>query len=235
MSRSSGRCSGRCSGCRCTTIRGMAAAWLLAPLLGAGPAAAEGFLELAAGAAFGQRGSMQLAAPGSVQRSVDYQTGPGLGLRGGYFLPGAARWLGFGGGVSWFRVEADDFFFPGATADFHAFPVTPQIILRLPLVTSEAYPNGQLQPYVAAGPGFFVSVVDTEIPGGDVDDVDFDVGPDVRTGLAVMLGPAIGAFVEYRYTDFDGDYDEDFGTSGSSTLRANIANHHAQAGVSFRF
>lgn len=64
------------------------------------------------------------------------------------------------------------------------------------------------------------------------------VGFDARAGLVILLDSATGLFVEYRYTDFDLDLDNEggwFSFGPRETMSANIQSHHALAGISFRF
>src|SRR5258705_8927039 len=135
------------------------------------PARAEGFFDLYFGAAFPQDSHVSARSddpfwnaprtdtPPGVQYTsdVEWETSPSVGLRGGYwfefeeFLP---SFLGIGLDLSYYRAFEDHNFAP---LDVWAMPMTPLLMLRLPLGYSGRFPGGRVQPYVAAGPGFTLS------------------------------------------------------------------------------
>src|SRR5262249_33502528 len=122
------------------------------------------------------------------------------GGRLGYWLPGL-RWLGVALDVSYFAPAAQ-----GSTVDarLDIVPISPLAMFRLHLLASPAFPLSRTQPYLGAGPGFFITSVKVDVPGfGEQrSDWQLEVGVDARAGIAFMITPGFGTFVEGRYTAF---------------------------------
>ena len=227
----------------------------LAPALTANPASAEGFLDLYLGAGFPEDGDVDTKVVGiSFPNSLDadYETTSSSGLRGGYWFEDAAAFVGIGLDLSYYRAsgEVDVASGLGLTtpfeidADFYAFPITPLLMLRVPIQPTEEFPGGRVQPYGAIGPGLTLSVADVDTSRlafglDDFVDASFDVGIDVRGGLAVHVAKPIALFAEYRYTrlrpDYDNEIDDDFGPDIDIDIEPDIDVHHMVFGVSFRF
>ncbi len=91
-------------------------------------------------------------------------------------------------------------------AKLRVVPITPLVMLRLPLLQSPEYPAGRLQPYVAAGPGFFVLDTTVRVASGlgpqEVSETGVDIGADLRAGVAWNFTPNWAIFGEYRFTHF---------------------------------
>ena len=102
-------------------------------------------------------------------------------------------------------------------------------MLRLPLVKSDTHENGRLQPYVAAGPTFVLSVLTSDLADGA--DAGFDVGFDLRAGVAIMLSRHFGLFTEYGYSDIGVSIENSAGDKVKSTIKTN----RVHAGVALRF
>ena len=210
------------------------------------PAAAEFFIEAYGGPSFPEDdrlrcgGCQNLGLPQLNRTRTDFDDVSGtVGLRGGYWLPGWAKFVGVGLDFSFYSASDDGV----AELDILAAPVTPLLMLRLPLLTSDAFPNGQLQPYGAVGPGFTLTIADADLSRFEIfeDFVDskLDVGIDARGGISFQLDEHIAVFSEYRYTRVDLNYDDevdfDFGPDIDVRFETRLAVHHAVAGVSFRF
>ena len=235
----------------------------LALVLAMAPAAAsaEGFFDIYFGGAFPQDGDVDVRAddpfwnaprsdipPGAQYTSdVEWETSPSFGFRGGYwfeaFMPSV---LGIGLDLSYYRAFEDDSFAP---LDVWMTPITPLLMLRIPLGFDEDFPGGRVQPYGAIGPGFTLvaahaDLSDLSSAGAAVDDFEdatFDVGLDARAGLAVQLSPGFALFAEYRYTYIEPDLEDEVDDSGAFDfdtefeIDPEIETHHIVAGLSFRF
>jgi len=236
--------------------------WLVvagALALSPAPADAEGFLDLYLGAAFPQDSDVDTSADDpivadmiSYPSDVEWETSPSFGIRGGYWFdePGL-NFLGIGLDLSYYRAfEESDF----ASLDVYVTPLTPLLMLRIPIATSEAFPGGRIQPYGAIGPGFTLAAAhaDTDelrdnFSGFDthLDDFEaatFDVGLDARAGLAIQLAPHFAVFGEYRYTYIELEFEDDvdaFDNVGlfetEIDIEPELETHHLVFGVSFRF
>jgi opacity protein-like surface antigen len=223
---------------------------LLALALAPAIADAEGFLDVYMGASFPEDGDVDASLSGaavhgfvaSFSDEVDYDTSFTTGLRGGYWFEDAIAFLGIGVDLSYYAAREDT---STAPLDVYAFPITPLLMVRIPIAPEPDFPGGRVQPYGAIGPSFTTSVAWADLSelGLGVDDfgaVSFDVGLDARAGLAVHVAKPIALFVEYRYSRLrpefeDDDVDYDFGPDFDIDVEPDIDVHHAVFGVSFRF
>jgi len=107
--------------------------------------------------------------------------------------------------------------------DFRVTVVSFDLMLRWPLLVSTNFPNGQLQPYVTAGPGIYIS---------DLQGLDTAASHGVKTGGGVIweLTKNVGVFAEYRYTHLRPSLH-----SGGIVLKTHLSTHHLLGGISFRF
>jgi opacity protein-like surface antigen len=198
-----------------TCIRGWQMAMGIAVLtLGAaGPASAEWFADLYVGDAIYTDPTIQTdvqTAVGSASRQTtraEADTDVTFGGRFGYWLD-ALPWLGFAADVSYFEPEYTPQGGSGALfkAKLQVVPIPPLVMLRLPLLQSPEYPAGRLQPYVGAGPGFFVHDTTVRVLSGigpeRVSETSMDIGADLRAGVAWNFTPNWAVFGEYRFTHF---------------------------------
>jgi opacity protein-like surface antigen len=202
---------------------------------------AEGFLDLYIGGAFTQDSSLDFEISPFPDFSVpaEWNSSFAGGIRGGYWFQGRAKWLGLAGDLSYFQADV-------ATADvanappvvsasavesftFHLVPISPLVMLRIPLLTGDGFDGGRLQPYGAIGPGLIVSILTNDAVSGA--EVGFNVGLDARVGVTAMLTPLIGLFVEYRYTDVDVEITDSFDDKIKTSLQTN----HVNGGLALRF
>ena len=172
-------------------------------------------------------------------------TGVTFGLRGGYWLE-SVPFLGFGMDLFFFSVPV-----PSQTADatgtlsseifdepitinangrarvpsvtLPGFAFSPEIRLRVPILTSKAFPKGMIQPYVAAGPAWAFTVED--------DDPDLVIGGKIGAGVSVSVLRFLALFAEYRYTFFPNFT----ATHRDVKYEADINTHNLVFGVSLRF
>jgi opacity protein-like surface antigen len=241
--------------------------WLVLAVLAFAPARAraEGFLDVYAGAAFPQKNDVDVhtddpvlnsGAPGTdgaifrtaypVNQNFDWETSPSLGIRGGYwfeFSEFTPSFLGLALDMSYYRAFEDTDF---AEINIWATPMTPLLMLRLPLGYSEDYPGGRVQPYAAVGPGFTITAATADLSNlgigmDDFEDVSFDVGFDARAGLAVQISHSFALFGEYRYTYLKPDFEDtvdDFGSPKFETevdIDPTLQVHHVVFGARFTF
>jgi len=184
-----------------------------------GSSMAEGFSDLYLGMAFTEDENVTIAQEtGTFTGEIDFDKEIVLGYRIGYWFE-RLPWMGISLEVSYFEPGVD------RDNDLTIIPITPLLMLRVPLLKSAQYPTGEWQPYVAIGPGIFYSRIDI----GAYDDTQWDVGLDVRAGLKKMFSSNFGVLVEYRYTTFSPEFDDpivdDF----------EIETHHAVIGISVNF
>lgn len=215
------------------------AAWLMMVfagcVVGVTPrASAEGFTDIYIGGAFSDASTNGVQQQPGFAYSLDTSSSSWEGgLRGGYWFGGRAKWVGLAADVSYFQpahVNVDlglGSFIVVDPIAVNVLAATPLLMLRLPLLAGPEFEGGRLQPYAAVGPGLFTSFVTQN----SWTETDFDVGVDVRAGLAVMLIRHLGLFVEYRYTDFDVTITDAWGLGVESTLSTN----HVNAGLALRF
>ena len=221
----------------------LAAVLSLALLAAPAPSAAEGFIDLAFGAAFTDDERIDIrncrAPDCTVERfsfDGDFQDSFAFSLRGGGWFNSSAPWFGIGGGVSVFEADLEGVlpnFVRVRDADLLLLPITVQLLFRIPIMPDERIPGGRIQPYVAVGPAFTLSVLQfNRLSDNDDTDLAFDVGADVRGGVTVMLERWVGVFAEYRYTYTPVDFE---GFLFDPKFEADLDTHHVNGGISFRF
>jgi hypothetical protein len=122
--------------------------------------------------------------------------------------------------------------------DINVTAITLDFLFRLPLLTSEAFPNGRLQPYLTVGPGLFITEVKAEIEGefngqpfsGSRNETDTSFGVQAGVGVAFSVHRNVALFGEYRFTHFSPDVEV-----GGIKIETNLNTHHLIGGISFRF
>lgn len=117
--------------------------------------------------------------------------------------------------------------------------VGPEVLLRLPLLKSEAAPWGALQPYLSAGVPVFATTVTPRTTAqfrNQQGDTSFSVGYKAGAGLAFQVVSNLMVFVEYRYTHGDVSVDlRDSATLKQTPLSLNLDTHSAVLGLSARW
>ena len=158
--------------------------------------------------------------------NVDYDNTYTFGGRVGSWFP-ELPWIGLALDFSYFKLEADGI-------DTKVFPLSLLLMLR--------YRGDKLEPYMGVGPGLFLSdtKVDIQLGGQDesFSDTAVDVGLDTRAGLAWRLSRHFAIFGEYRFTYFEGNYDDKVSSGGTQTeVKVDTKNyvHHFLVGVSYGF
>ena len=107
--------------------------------------------------------------------------------------------------------------------DFRVTAVAFDLMLRWPLLVSTKFPNGQLQPYVTAGPAGYISDLQRFQTAASH-------GSKVAGGVTWQLTKNLGIFSEYRHTHLRPSLH-----SGAITLKTHLGTHHFLAGISFRY
>ncbi len=169
----------------------------------------------------------------SATRRVDFDPSFTVGTRVGYWLE---RYPWFGGAIDGSYFAAD-----GDTVDISVGTLSFLMMLRWPLLTSEDFPKGRLQPYAGIGPGIFFADLTADFRptvSERVDEFVAELGLDLRGGLAWLLNPRWAIFAEYRFTHFGADSDVDVPFPGFGTderVETTLSTYHALGGVSVRF
>ncbi len=192
----------------------------------------EGFLDFAIGGAFTRNSDVTVSAGGSSgTAAVEFDDSFASGVRGGYWFDGLP-WLGVGGMVSYFEPDLRPAGVSGFDSlRFNVVPITALLMLRAPLLPSNAVPRGQLQPYLNVGPGAFLTATDDSRY-----DTSVDVGVDVHAGATWMFSSRFGMFGEYRFTHYDANLDGDHHHDWSDfSLESTLDTHHVMAGFAWHF
>ena len=216
------------------------------------PAEAEWALDVYGGAAWSQSADLQVSGRDDTGTAVDAtifdiktNTGVTAGLRAGYWID-QLPFVGLGLDLFFFSIPIPAQTASGTgtlTSEIRDEPITinaagqarvpsvtlpalgfsPEIRLRWPLLTSKAYPQGILQPYLTGGPAWALSLAG--------DSVDLKIGGKFGAGLSVTLVRFVALFAEYRYTFFPG-----YTLSHHDvTYKTDINSHAAIVGISLRF
>lgn len=194
----------------------------------AAPAAAEGFLDVYGGGAFTQDDSATLGTFGTrLRTNARFENSPVLGGRLGLWLK-AIPVLGGAIDVSAYNADGEDGFDP---TDIDVYPLSALVMVRVPLLEEDDFPDGRVQPYAALGPSLVVS--NLQIPAV-FDETTADLGVDARLGVTGMLTERVGFFFEWRYLHFEPNYENRI--SGAPVrFGTEIGTHFLQAGISLRF
>lgn len=155
-------------------------------------------------------------------------------------------WLGVAVDASYFKADAKN-----ANIEIPVYGISLLMMMRYPLLPTEQFPQGRLQPYLGVGPEFAFGKTKAEFEENGfktkIEESGGAFGIDVRTGLLWKLHPRWGIFTEYRFTylDFDNEDPDNFVCIGDqkgcpSSLKqedfeAKLTTHHFLVGISFRF
>jgi hypothetical protein len=182
----------------------------------ASTASAEVVLDVYAGGAFHGSSEIESRVSGASASPIRASWGSKgeFGLRPSYWLEGDFRlpfvpgekvvplsWLGAALDVGYYGADTT-----GATGqsgqgllELNLFPLTPLLMIRIPMGATEEQPGGRVQPYVAVGPSLTTTTVRGTLIRGS--EITFDVGIDYRAGIKVQPWRRFGIYFEYRYTD----------------------------------
>jgi opacity protein-like surface antigen len=191
------------------------------------PASAGWFVDLYAGATHTADNDATATVNGvRVAETVNYGLSPTGGLRAGYWFE-KLGWLGIAFDASIFKPERRTI----------VAPLSGLLMLRYLLLPSEAAPDGELQPYVAAGPSVFVmsakNSLNSTLPGSFAV-ASVEPGLDLRAGVAWQFHKNVAVYGEYRFTHVNAKF-KDTTTNPSTSLDTNLNSNHFLIGVSYRF
>lgn len=183
---------------------------------------AELSLNLGLGVAITQEENVTIRANGFQESGdVDWDESISGFARFGWW-PSAVPYIGLAADASYFAPEEQE-------GETDIFVMSALVMLR--------YPEGQFHPYVGAGPGLFYSDFSLDLSDvglEDFSDESLDVGLDARAGLAIDVKENFGIFMEYRFTYFEPEYDDNI--SGVNVeIEPEFYTHHIMAGVVFYF
>src|SRR6185295_7075801 len=173
------------------------------------------------------------------------------GGRAGYWFD-SVDWLGLGLDVFYFNVKAPSQLVPSTVTGLgsttttlapvdYSLPVMgigfDVLRLRLPLLRSEEFTHGRLQPYLSVGPALFVTWAGTakNVQPQNQHATDVNVGVKAEGGIAFMLTQTVGLFTEYRFTHFTSNLDYQDSTLGPATSKTTWDSNQIIAGITFRF
>ena len=161
---------------------------------------------------------------GGMTVTSEFQDSVAFGLDYGHWFAGRAKWLGLAISAGYSRSDPE---VPGFDPRIYVIPLSALVLFRIPLFTSDEIPGGALQPYVGGGPTFVTSVARFDLPGASFTDPEFDVGADVRGGIAWQVARPIALAVEYRFTHVEVNFDD--------RVQTRLQTHYLYAVVSFRY
>lgn len=199
--------------------------WLILLVAVATPigAGAEGFVDLRVGGSFTEDNDVELSVPGaSIDIPTEYEDSVNGGIRAGYWFD-SLPWLGLAADVSYFAPDDDT---PGGP-EYDIIPVSPLLMGRIPIATTEEFPHGRFQPFLGVGPGIFVSLADFGAAG---DDDTVEVGVDIHAGVNVQVTRMVSVFAEYRYTYVEPEFEVQ-----GLDIEPELSTHHVGVGVGFHF
>jgi opacity protein-like surface antigen len=235
-------------------------AFVMLPLLGPTHGSAEWFGDLYGGAAFTQKHDVTLDTSTPIGATttisdVKFDTAGLIGSRAGYWFQ-SFSFLGIepGAGLDVSHVFGPDISSQTRSAEVCAvrcvtisLPVAKfkvdvteigfDVMLRYPLLKSQSFPRGQLQPYLTVGPAVFIAHIKdtTNFLPANQSDTDTRIGAKVGAGLAFLITKNIAAFGEYRFSHLDPTFTFKDTILGSSDVSTSINTHAILWGVSYRF
>ena len=224
--------------------------------LTAAPASAEWFADVYAGQSLTLSNDVTVHSPAglSIYRDTEFERSLIFGGRFGRYLD---RLPFLGLGLDGFRftptIGPQQFQIDGCVPsggcgggqggtgriDVTTIAVGPELLLRLPLLKSEAAPWGALQPYLSAGVPVFVTTVtprNTAQFRNQQGDTSFSIGYKAGAGLAFQVVSNLMVFVEYRYTHADVSVDlRDSALLKQTPFSFTLDTHSAVLGLSARW
>jgi hypothetical protein len=199
------------------------------------PVSAEWFADLYLGGAFTDKSDVKDDSPtgATTLKHIRFNRSSGYGLRIGYWFD-FASYVGVSLDVSHFRPDT----VPSSLKrlDLYMTPMAFDLMLRWPLLPTDAIPRGRLQPYLTVGPAIALAEAKdtTNLMPTDQYETDFPLGVQVAAGLVWQFYPHVALFAEYRYTHFSPEFR--FRTPpGSTRLRFDLDTRYPLAGISVRF
>lgn len=222
-------------------------------VLAPGPAFAEWFADLYLGSAFTQTHDVESDTTGSPRltlQDVGFDTSFAVGGRAGYWFD-SLTFLGLGLDISHFSPDVSGQTVTGCTLlctlralngiDLSVTAIGFDVRLRYPLLKSQQFPKGQLQPYLTVGPALFIAHAkdSTNFVPAHQSDTDTSVGVKVGAGVAWHFQKNWAVFGEYRFTHFNPEFKFDTDSPAApgvkTELSTDLNTHFLLAGVSLHF
>jgi opacity protein-like surface antigen len=235
----------------CVRVVGFAALALVTPL----QVSAEMYADLYTGAVFTNNTDLTVTSTlGTTETINNLKVNDSwtAGGRAGYWLD-SLDWLGFGLDLFFFHAKApsqsatstitsSSSTLTSTTSVDWSLPVLgvgfDVLRLRAPLLRSEQFPHGRLQPFLSAGPAIFVTWAgQVRVQPQGQQDTNVALGAKAGGGLTFLLTEKVGLFTEYRFTHFTSKLSYQNNTSGpaTETYKTSFDSHHIIAGLSFSF
>lgn len=206
-----------------------------------GSANAERFADLSIGFSHTQDADLSFASGSARETSnVSFDNAFTIGYRIGYWFEGLPN-LGLAIEADYMGIEND------ATQEIDVLSFTPLVMFRLGLMKSQKYPTGEWSPFIAGGPGIFISkmtyeVANSPVPGiigmptitGEYEDTQNNIGLDLRAGVKKMMAPNWALNLEYRFSWFEPEY-EDNVLGNVVRTEVDLYTHSLMIGASFNF
>jgi opacity protein-like surface antigen len=232
----------------CVRVVGFAALLLGTPL----GVSAEMYADLYTGAVFMNNTDLTVTSTlGTTETIQNLKVNDSwtAGGRAGYWLE-SLDWLGFGLDLFFFHAKMPS---QTATSTINGSSPTQTSVdwslpvfgigfdvlrLRAPLLRSEQFPHGRLQPYLTAGPAIFITWAgQVRVQPQGQSDSHAAVGAKAEGGVTFLLTEKVGLFTEYRFTHFTSKLSYQNNTSGpaTDTFKTTFDSHHIIAGLSFSF
>ena len=219
---------------------GCCAAALLMVLLPV-TAGAGWFADLSAGLAYTQDADLTYATEDASETSnVSFDTAFTIDYRIGYWFEGLPN-VGLAVDANYAGLEINS----DQSIDVLSF--TPLLMFQVGLGKNEKYPFGEWRPFVAGGPGIFITkmkydVINSPVPDlvgsptltGEYEDSQNDIGLDLRAGVKKMMAPNWALNLEYRFFWVEPEY-EDNVMGDVVRTSVDLYTHSFMVGASFNF
>ena len=234
-------------------------AWIIVVLClvsTAGPASAEWFVDVYGGQSFTDKNDVTVhnSAGLGIYREVEFDRSLTYGGRFGRYFD-AVPFLGLG--IDFFkfspRIGPQQFHIDGCvpsggcgggqggtgSIDVDTWALSLDLLLRLPLLKTEAAPWGAIQPYVTGGLPLFNTTVtprNTSQFRNQDGDTDRSFGYKFGGGIAFHVARNLMFFGEYRFTHSETHVElHDSATLRAAPVRMDLDTHSALIGLSARW
>ncbi|MFT5041256.1 MAG: hypothetical protein ACI8TX_002228 [Hyphomicrobiaceae bacterium] len=84
--------------------------------------------------------------------------------------------------------------------DIAIIPISPMLMVRLPLLVDDEFTRGRIQPYIGIGPTFMYQQLSFELGNDEDDKNEMEVGVEFDLGVNFHLRKWLSLFAEYRFT-----------------------------------
>ena len=221
-------------------LLGCCAAALLMMLL-PNSAGAERFADLVVGFSYTQDEDMRFTSGNESEAlNISFDHSMTFGYRMGYWFEGLPN-IGLALEVDYTGIENE------GDQEISVLSFTPLVMFRLELMKNKKYPRGEWSPFIAGGPGLFISEMKYEVAKSPVPDIigiptvnggytneQFDIGLDLRAGVKKMVAPNWAVNLEYRFFWFEPEYEDNVMGSNVQT-GVDLYTHSVMIGLTFNY